>query len=197
MAVLFDILTTENAQFTFDRAAGVAQYIQHSDAIPKSFPYSVPCSLWIQDPQNRNATWPRLTGVFDIRKHLLPVPRPHYREKVHNVPTNTELEDTYSGSYTELEILLYTHDVSKTMSEQASRLRDALATSVAHVDGVQLLAISVPTASWLSVPHQLASSETVIAAITGLGISWIMVGFLTAMCCVIFAQRVRCTGAPT
>jgi hypothetical protein len=195
MAVLFDILTAENTRFAFDRAAGVAHYIEHSNAIPAQFPYSVPCSLWMQNPLNRNATWPRLVGVFDIRKQLLPVTRPHYREKVPNIPTLPDQEDTYSGSYTELEILLYTHDVSLTMSEQASRLRDALAMSVAHVDSIQLLAIGLPTASWLSMPRQLASSETVIAAITGLGISWIMMGFLIAMCCVVFAQRVRCTCA--
>jgi len=180
-----------------DRGAALAHHVTISGAVARAFPGTGPCAFWMQDASNRDAAWPRLSGVFGVRSSLMPVPRPFYRQRVANaVPSIPEPEDKLDSAYVELDVLLYTQDVSETMSAQASKLRDALASALSTTDNVELLAISVPTGAWLSIPRAAPGLEGYIAGVLALGIAWVMLGVLVAVCGGVVLRRVVCRCSP-
>ena len=180
-----------------DRGAALAHHVTISNAVAQAFPGTGPCAFWMQNAINRDAVWPRLSGVFGVRQSLMPVPRPFYRQRVANAISSVpEPEDMLNSAFVEIDVLLYTQDVSETMSVQASKLRDALALALSTTDNVELLAISVPTGAWLSLSQAAPGLETFVAGCLALGIAWVMLGVLLAVGGGAMLRRVVCRCTP-
>ena len=187
----FDILTIEDVRFSNRRAAGAAHVIERSSVISNAFPQAHPCWLWMRRAGSQPAGWSMLQDVFQVANITSPIPRPDY---IHvngvDVPTSAAQEDQVLPNFAALDVLLYTGDAKKSLSVQAATFHLAVIQALHLANQTVPLAMTYPTAAWLSTPQAPLPSgfEISMAAVWGVTLLAISLGlFICAT-----QRQVRC-----